>query len=284
MEILKDRYLTICSTKYYTAAPAHEVASLWDQLKTYLGAGDPTLSELDYMSLTHMLFDLSIYNGKDVEAETLFKTFKDRFGSSSPYLHVMQATLLQVNKGDREAEEFLTKLLKDALEYETDIIDYLLVSKKLLSIRRKSITKEEYLKQLLGLAEKFPVDGELWYAIAQEYASLGQFEQAAYSLEEVLCIAPFNYVAFAQLSEVLYYRALREKKDKDSLLQQSLSNALRSVELSENFVKGWAFVAVTSKELSKAKLLNLSKKKLREIMVGCNDTDKATAKKILENL
>ncbi|CAR24096.1 Emc2p [Lachancea thermotolerans CBS 6340] len=284
MEILKDRYLTICSTKYYTAAPAHEVASLWDQLKTYLGAGDPTLSELDYMSLTHMLFDLSIYNGKDVEAETLFKTFRDRFGSSSPYLHVMQATLLQVNKGDREAEEFLTKLLKDALEYETDIIDYLLVSKKLLSIRRKSITKEEYLKQLLGLAEKFPVDGELWYAIAQEYASLGQFEQAAYSLEEVLCIAPFNYVAFAQLSEALYYRALREKKDKDSLLQQSLSNALRSVELSENFVKGWAFVAVTSKELSKAKLLNLSKKKLREIMVGCNDTDKATAKKILENL
>lgn len=257
---------------------------LEQQLKAYLGAGDPTLSELEYMSLSHMLFELSIYNGKDVEAEVLYKTFRDKFGSNSPFLHVMRASLMQVNESDLVAESYLTKLLNVLLENDTDLMDYSLVSKKLLAIRRKSLSREKYVAQLLELAEKVPVDSELWYAIAQEYTTMGQLERAAYCLEEVLCITPFNYVAFAQLSEVLYYRALRDKKNKDAILQQSLNNALRSVELSETFVKGWAFAAMASKLLSKKELLALSKKKLQEISAIGNEVDSATAKKLLQNL
>ncbi|SCU91199.1 LADA_0F08636g1_1 [Lachancea dasiensis] len=284
MDLLKSRYLTLQSTKHYTRLSAEEIVTLWSQLKAFLGAGEGSLSESEYMSLTHMLFDLSIYVDKDIEAETIYKSFRDRFGSNSPYLFVMRATIMQVNESDKEAEEYLERLLSEYLEDETDIIGYSLVSKKLLSLQRKSLSKEQYVSKLLELSEKFPLDAEIWYALTQEYTSLNLLEQAAYCLEEVLCITPFNYIAFAELSELLYYRALNEGKKNEALLQQSLNNALRSVELSENLVKGWAFTAVTSKLLKKSSLLELSKVKLKQIADSGNGNDVAVAKKMLENL
>ncbi|SCV03915.1 LANO_0G07030g1_1 [Lachancea nothofagi CBS 11611] len=284
MDILKNRYLAIHSTKHYTQISPEEVITLWTQLKAFLGASDSSMTEIEYMSMTHMLFDLSIYVSKDVEAETIYNTFRDRFGANSPYLFVMRASLMQVNEGDRKAEDYLTKLLSEYLELETDIVGYPLVSKKLLAVQRKSLPREKYMAKLLDLTEKFPVDAEIWYALALEYATLGQLEEAAYCLEEVLCISPFNYIVFAHLSELLYYRASKDSKNREALLQQSLNNALRSVELSETFVKGWAFAGMTSKLLSKSKLLTLSKVKLEEITRRGNETDKATAKKILVHL
>ncbi|SCW00138.1 LAFE_0B10286g1_1 [Lachancea fermentati] len=285
MDPVKERFLTIEKTKYYTIASPAEVSSLYGQLKTYLGSGDQALTELEYMSLMRMLFDLTVYIGKDVEAEALYKTFADRLGENSPHLHVMKATLIQINDKDAAAENYLTTLLKDSLEYDTDALDYLLVSKKLLSIRRNSLTKEKFIRQVLDLVDKFPLDAELWWFLAQEYFGLGQFEQASYCLEEVLCIHPFNYVAFGQLGQVLYYKALRDKKtNKTATLEASLNNFLRSVELSETFLKGWSFIANISKELGKKELLELAKGKLMEIQKSDSQVDSATAKLILEKL
>ncbi|SCV02489.1 LAME_0H01684g1_1 [Lachancea meyersii CBS 8951] len=284
MDLVKERYLAIQSTKHYTQASPEEIVTLWTQLKAFLGAGNHAMSEIEYMSLTHMLFDLSIYVDKDVEAETIYKTFRDRFGPNSPYLFVMRATLMQVNEGDKKAEDYLTRLLKEYLDDETDIIAYPLVSKKLLAVQRKSLSSEQYVAKLLDLVENFPVDGEAWYALAQCYVELGQLNQATFCLEEVLCISPFNYFVFAELSEVLYYTAGKEPKNKKPLLQQSLNNALRSVELSELYVKGWSFAGMASKLLGNSKIQGLSKKKLTQITEKGNTIDAATAKKVLQHI
>ncbi|SCU96593.1 LAFA_0G07096g1_1 [Lachancea sp. 'fantastica'] len=284
MEIIKQRYLAIQSTKHYTQISPEEIVALWTQLKAFLGAGSCPMSEIEYMSLTHMLFDLSIYVDKDVEAETIYKTFKDRFGPNSPYLFVMRATILQVNEGDQKAENYLQRLLDEYLDDETDIVAYPLINKKLLAVQRKSSSTEQYISKLLEFVEKFPVDAEAWYALAQSYVQLGQLKQAACCLEEVICISPFNYVVFAGLGEILFYSAGKDNKNKKALMQQSLNNALRSVELSELYVKGWAVAAMSSKFLDNSKILQLSKKKLKEITEKGNTIDAATAKKILEHI
>ncbi|CEP64573.1 Emc2p LALA0_S12e02036g [Lachancea lanzarotensis] len=284
MDIIKQRYLAIQSTRHYTQISAEEIVTLWTQLKAFLGAGNCPMSEIELLSLTHMLFDLSIYVDKDVEAETIYKTFKDRFGPNSPYLFVMRATIMQVNEGDQRAEDYLKRLLDEYLVDDTDIVGYPLINKKLLAVQRKSLSTEQYISRLLDLVEKFPVDSEAWYALAQGYIQLGQLKQAAYCLEEILCISPFNYVVFADLSEILYYSSGKDNKNKKNLLQQSLNNALRSVELSELYVKGWAFAAMASKLLDNSKILHLSNKKLKEITEKGNATDVATAKKILEHI
>ncbi|SCV02867.1 LAMI_0H03620g1_1 [Lachancea mirantina] len=285
MEALRKRFLTIYETKFFSIAPPNEIVELYNELKAYLKVVDPALSQTDYMSLMHMLFDLCIYNGKDIEAQVIYKTLEDRFGDNSPYLHVMQATMMQVNENDVTAEKYLQELLDRVLEYDTDILDYLLVSKKLLSIRKRSLSREKYISELLNLSEKFPLDGETWTALATEYLEAGQLDRAAFCLEEVLCIAPFNYICFAQLGEVLYYKALRDKKGKKDVLQDSLNNFLRSVELSETYLKGWAFVAKITGILDGKKALHsLAKKKLEEINQNSDSHDHMIAKIILDKL
>lgn len=284
MDCIREKLLTIQNTCYYVQLSAEEIVTLYKELKAYLGSGDPKLKEIDYISLMDLLFQLSCYMGKDVECEVLYKGLKDRFGENSPRLHLMQATLLQINENDDIVEEYISGLLREVLKFETDSQDYLLMSKKLLSIKRNKLPQETWLRQLLDLVEKFPSDAELWWMCGTEYYSLGQFDRSAYCFEEVLCITPFNYVAFAQLGEVLYYKALRGNRASKDTLKNSLDNFLRSVELSEMFVKGWSFIAKISKELSKNKLLNLARTKLEEIAATGNEQDKATAKLILESL
>ena len=93
---------------------------------------------------------------------------------------------------------------------------------------------------------------------------------------------PFNYVGFARLSEVQYYAAMKEKKESKELLQESLNYALRAVELSGLYLKGWTFVAVTAQLLEgKDKILALAVEKLKEISKVSNSNDRKAAERIL---
>lgn len=91
-----------------------------------------------------------------------------------------------------------------------------------------------------------------------------------------------------RLSETLYYEALRSKKQtKTELLEKALKNALRSVELSELYLKGWALVNIISRELGRNKqndLIKLSASKLNEISAKSNNKDKITAELILNKI
>ncbi|AET39691.1 Emc2p Ecym_4670 [Eremothecium cymbalariae DBVPG len=284
MDLLKERLLTLSVTHQYVSLPPKEIEHLYTELKHYLNVGDPNLSEVDFMTLTELLFNLAVYMGEDTEAEVIYRTLTDRFGHDSPKLHIMKATLLQITEGDLKAKEYLNKLLNSVLEFDTDSVDYLCVSKKLLAINSYEMHSDRRLAMLIDLLEKFPLDGELWWKLAMEYYSNGHFEEAAYCLEDVLIISPFNYNAFAQLSEILFYKAIRTGKTEEGLLEEALDNALRAVELSETCLKGWALVRKISSLLRKDKLFELSFRKLNEIGECGNPADRKTAKYILKSL
>lgn len=276
------------STQLYTQFDTEELQELHDELKLYMKSGDPDLSQSAYLLLMEMLFYVNVYLNRDIDAEVIYNTLRDRFGENSPKLYVMKATLLQINENDQAAIEFIETLTKETLEYDTDSVSYALLQKKLLSITARSHNKEWLLRQLISLVEKFPLDAEIWWFAGKIYFELGQFERAAFCYEEVICIMPFNYVAFGQLAETLYYKALRVDKSQAKIrgtLQKSLNNALRSVELSEFYLKGWSFVAIISAKLdNKKQLVNLARTKLQEISNSSNSKNKATADLILKNI
>lgn len=288
MSARAQRLLTIATTKLYTELDARELHDLHDELSSYLYSGDSGLSESAHWSLMEMSFYLDVYLGKDVEAQVIYNTFRDKFGDHSPNIYAMKATLLQINENDETAIAAVEKLLKEALEYDTDQVSYLLLQKVLITIKARAHDREWTLNQVLSLIEKFPLDPELYCFAARIYTELGQFDRAAYCYEEVLCIMPFNYVAFGQLSEALYYRALKVEKvsaKRREVLQNALNNALRSVELSENYLKGWSFVAMISKRLDdRTKLFQLARSKIEKIANSSNRKNKATAELVLSQL
>lgn len=281
MDLIRRRFLDLCSTHQYMGFPAKDMEELHIELSQYMKLDDPKLTDLNKVTLMEMLFYIKVLVSEDIEAEVIYRTLCDQIGENSPRMHVMKGTLLQITEGDKKAVEYLKKLLDEVLEFDTDAVDYLCVSKKLLSIQKPVMSQEAWIREVLSVVEKFPLDGELWWALAAEYQSLGHFDRAAYCLEEILIVSPFAYSVFAQLGEVLYYKGVHSKKIDNDALQEALRNSLRAVELSETCTKGWSFVAVISARLKKRELFELSCRKLEEIEGLPNLQDRKIARHIL---
>lgn len=284
LELVKNKFLNCYRTGYYATLCPQEICELYHELKSYLNNTTYSLNDLEYISLMDLLFHLSCFMGKDIECELIYKMLYDKFGANSPKLHWMKATLLQINQGDDHAKVYLNDLLDNVLEVDTDPVDYLLMSKKLLSIKHKELNKADWVSELLKLIEKFPLDGELWWVISMEYYSSGLFDQCVYCLEEILLISPFTYTVFAQIGEVLYFKSLKMNHTDKDTLKQSLNNCLRAVELSETCLKAWCIIAKISEILSNNRLLELSKIKLNKITMLENDLDAEIAKIVLNSL
>lgn len=292
-DLARERLLTVMTTKVYTQFDPEELVDLYNELSLRMGAIERS-QEANNVSLVEMYFYVCCFLGRDQEADLVFKRLRDRFGDSSPRIRVMKATLLEINENDGVAMEYLEDLLKK-MEYDADSTSYLMLSKKLLAIKLRNNKNNEVqmLKDTLDLIEKFPLDPELQWMCADLYVATAELSKAIFCIEEVILAMPFNYVAFARIAELLYYRYIREFGDKHSkkrkegvpLLEQALENALRSVELSELFLKGWTLVATIAKQLeNKQQLLNLSQAKLQEINETSNPGDSRIAKKFLQKL
>ncbi|CCD26963.1 Emc2p NDAI_0J00710 [Naumovozyma dairenensis CBS 421] len=329
---VREKLLTIMVSKSYTQLPPKELIELYSEMKNYLAIGDSHLSESNGLSLTEMLFYVCVYLSKDVEAQIHFNALRDRFGESSPKLQIMKATLLQINQNDDVAIQYLESLINRQLEFESDTTSYTMVMKKLISIKIQPFMvsssskkgkdeekdKGKVINELLKLVDKFPLDPETWWFMGEVYFQLKDYHKAKYCFEEILIIMPFNYEAFARLSEVLYYQALtitnmnsssRKLSEYNDLLEKSLQNALRSVEISEYYIKGWIMAYKTTQLIvngnnqqqqhqqqnktnndklenrkKKLEVLNLSKAKLQEISSKTSvEQDKITIEYVLRS-
>lgn len=285
---IRQRLLTINNTKAYVQFDAKQTVQLFGETKRYLKHGDGQLGAAQSMALMEMLFYLAIFCSEDVEAEVIYNQVRDRMGGESCKLQVMKATLLQFNESVEAATKYLEGLLREEYEYNTDMASYIALSKKLLSLRmyygKGKDNAASWIQEINTLLEKCPLDPELWWFLAQLYESNKQYEYAIHALQEVLLIMPFNYIAFAKLAEIYVYHSLNANhKDKIAILQLALQCALRSVELSETFLKGWALVKLVSGKLDddKSKLIKLANKKLMQIEQTSNENDKFIANYIL---
>lgn len=285
---IRQRLLTINNTKAYVQFDAKQTVQLFGETKRYLNRGDGQLGAAQYMALMEMLFYLAIFCSEDVEAEVIYNQVRDRMGGESCKLQVMKATLLQFNESVEAATKYLEELLREEYEFNTDMASYIALSKKLLSLRmyygKGKNNATSWIQEINTLLEKCPLDPELWWFLAQLYESNKQYEYAIHALQEVLLIMPFNYIAFAKLAEVYVYHSLKAThKDKIAILQLALQCALRSVELSETFLKGWTLVKLICKKLDddKSKLIKLANKKLTQIEQTSNENDKFIANYIL---
>ncbi|CDO94364.1 unnamed protein product [Kluyveromyces dobzhanskii CBS 2104] len=272
MDIFTEKLLTIHRTAAWAVLPPKEIDLVYKETKIVLATGLSGLDNISYMSLIELHFYLSIIRGEDVEAESLLKTVTDQLGEDSPRIHLMKATLIQVTQSDDEAKKYIEDLLKNHLEIATDSEDYLQMKKKLLTIERPSMNREQWVKELMDLVEKFPLDAEIWSLLAYEYQEAGNLRQAIYCTEEVILAIPFNYEAFGQLAFLHYLKSQTDAEPKQSL-QSCLSNALRSVELAEAYVKGWGIVLKASEKLNKTEINKLAIRKLQEIQRNNGDDE-----------
>ncbi|CCH62736.1 hypothetical protein TBLA_0I00780 [Henningerozyma blattae CBS 6284] len=291
----RERFQTIVLTKLYTQLEPKALLELHDDLELYLHTKDPERNDGLELSLWDMMFYLKVYLSKDIEATVIYNNLRDKFGEHSPNLYLMKVTLLQINKNDTVAINFINNSIDQVLEFDTDPYSYLLLSKRLITMQNnvKTNKPDDTLRHIMELIEKFPIDPELWWYAGEKYFELGLFDQAIYCFEELVVLMPFNYVAFAKISEILYLKALKLDKKKiknnkelfDIVLQEALDNALRSVELSELYLKGWTLILLITKQMNdKKQFFDIARENLDKITRVSNSSDKITAEYILNKV
>lgn len=279
VKLARERYLQWCSTNAHVQFTPQEIQSVYTELKQYLQYRDPQLTQAEWLDIMEFFFYLCVYSSHDADAYESFQRIKDTVGINSARVKFLQVSLMQSDDGNNErSREQLKKLVDARFEYDTDMVSYVTLMKKLISMDSTTETK---CADVLSLLEKFPMDPELWWFMYLQYFDKRQWGEAIYCLQEVILILPLNYIAHTKVAELLYYQYV-VSKDKNNLYD-SLNHSLRAVELSETYLEAWCFILKVCKELdNKPELVKLSLRKIQEIsQEGHNENDRLIAKKLL---
>ncbi|CCK71008.1 Emc2p KNAG_0F03460 [Huiozyma naganishii CBS 8797] len=277
--LMRERLLTVAAGRVYFRLSAGEIVRLQGDVKAYLSRGDRALSKVQLLALLEMHFYLCVLSGADKEALSVFHRCRDNLGVNSPKVQAMYATLLQSDGED--AVGYYTKLLQDEYEYSTDPASYVFLSKRLLAARGLEEGSPQMIEQVGALLERFPLDAELWWFMGDQYlCAQGQLSKAAYCFEQVLLSHALQLLRFctARRGAVVH-----EQSGAPGELSRALEYALRSVELSETFLRGWSLVYTISKQMKgKDELVQLARSRLQSIEESFNERDSATARYILK--
>ncbi|EHK97913.1 putative TPR repeat protein oca3 [Glarea lozoyensis 74030] len=171
-----------------------------------------------------------------------------RFGADNERLMALRGVFQEATAKDDAA-------LKTVLEEYEKIIaadpSNMPVTKRRIALLRTLQKPTEAIGALNQLLESSPTDAEAWAELSDLYLSQGMYSQAAFALEEVLLITPNAWNMHARLGEVLYVAASSNEGGADKNLSESMRRFCRSVELCDDYLRGYYGLKLTTKRLLK---------------------------------
>ncbi|KAK1243517.1 hypothetical protein MKX08_001655, partial [Trichoderma sp. CBMAI-0020] len=188
--------------------------------------------------------------GDNTTAHQCLERLVVRFGASDERIAALEGL---VKEAEATNNSELEKVLK---EYEAilaeDNTNAPIAKRRIALLRAMGKTAEsiEALVQFLDFASN---DAEAWIELADLYLSQGLYAQAIYAQEEALVIAPNAWNLHAHLGEILLMAAESGSEgSSQSYLAESLKRFCRSVELSDDYLRGYyGLKRVTDKLLNR---------------------------------
>ena len=176
--------------------------------------------------------------GDDKSALQCVQALVARFGNSNEHVGVLVGLY---HEAVAKSEAELLSVLKD---YEDDIAAD--EGKMRLRKRRVALLKTlgrggEAMRALVKIVDVSPTDAEAWAELADMYVELGLWDKAVYCLEEVLLIAPNAWNMHARTAEVewMWAGSVADAKEKTRLVSSSLRRYSRSIELCDDYLRGF---------------------------------------------
>ncbi|KAL0254724.1 Inositol phosphatase SIW14 [Diplodia seriata] len=124
--------------------------------------------------------------------------------------------------------------------------------KRKVALLRSMGRTAEAITALVDLVDFSPTDAESWAELSDLYLGQSMCSQAIFSLEEVLVITPFAWNVHARMGELLYILATAANTTDGNVLR-NLSDGIRrfcrSIELCDNYLRGYYGLKLTAKKL-----------------------------------
>ncbi|KAE8147651.1 hypothetical protein BDV25DRAFT_159913 [Aspergillus avenaceus] len=194
--------------------------------------------------MTEQLFFACLQSGDDKSAVLCLELLTRRFGSSNERVTALRGLYEEaLAENQFELEQCLHKY--DALLSDNAL--NLPISRRRIALLRAMSRPADAIASLVELLKAIPTDAEAWCELADLYHSQGMNLQAIFSLEEALLITPNAWNIHARLGEVLYICACPlDTEDSIQLLRRSIQYFCRSVELCDDYLRGYYGLAMAT--------------------------------------
>ncbi|KXL48793.1 hypothetical protein M433DRAFT_75985 [Acidomyces richmondensis BFW] len=204
------------------------------------------------------LFLACLVSGDDAGAYLCLEELTGRFGKLNEHVLALRGLYEEATaKSDAELQAVMTRY-EDILKEDPTIFS---IQKRRVALLRSMGKPVEAIAALVTLLDNSPTDAEAWAELSDLYFNQGMYEQAIYCLEEVLLIMPNAWNMQARLAEILFVTANRAEigsGDQLKMLSDSMRRFCRSVELCDDYLRGYYGLKVTTGRLLEA--LSTSKK------------------------
>jgi len=198
-----------------------------------------TAETSDAWSYYENLLVACLRTGDDKSAHLCLERLNDRFGATNPRVMGLRGLFQEAVAEDEAA---LDKILDEYDKILEETPMNMPIQKRRVALLRSMSRSNDAIGALVDLLEATPTDAEAWCELAELYQSQGMGSQARFSLEEALLIAPNAWNLHARLGEVDFMSALSNPdatEESQKLLVEAVRRFCRSVELCEDYVRGY---------------------------------------------
>ncbi|KAI1410953.1 tetratricopeptide [Hypoxylon sp. FL1857] len=182
--------------------------------------------------------------GDDESAHQCLERLVNRFGNDNERIMALKGLL---KEADAEDAATLNVILKEYEQILQDNPTNIPILKRRVALLRSIGRISESVSALISLLDISPTDAEAWGELADLYFSEGLYPQAIFALEEVLVLQPNAWNIHARLGEVLFIAA--KSTGNASQLAEALKRFSRSIELCDDYLRGYYGLKLTTRQL-----------------------------------
>ncbi|KAA8575364.1 hypothetical protein EYC84_004536 [Monilinia fructicola] len=184
--------------------------------------------------------------GDEKSARLCIKRLQERFGVENERIMAMRGLLCEVGAEDEAALEKVLDGYEQSLSKNPNNMP---LFKRRIAVLKSLGKTSEAVTALNELLDFSPTDAEAWAELADIYVSQGMYPQGIFALEEVLLITPNAWNIHARLGEVLYIAAGVNDSSSEKYLAESLRRFCRSIELCDDYLRGYYGLKLASSQL-----------------------------------
>ncbi|KAI1355063.1 tetratricopeptide [Xylaria sp. FL0043] len=192
--------------------------------------------------------------GDDESAHQCLGRLVNRFGNDNERIMALKGLLKEATASDNAALESVLQEYDQILQENPPNLP---VAKRRAALLRSMGRTSSAVNALNSLLDMSPTDAEAWAELADLYLSQGLYSQAIFAQEEVLVLQPNAWNIHARLGEMLLMAA--KTSDAPKRLTEALKRFCRSIELCDNYLRGYYGLKLTVQQLLSDSSLKASK-------------------------
>ncbi|KAK5123985.1 hypothetical protein LTR85_002182 [Meristemomyces frigidus] len=208
----------------------------------------PTESQEKWLAYENV-FLACLRTGDNDAAYTALQALTARFGNDNERVMVLGGLYQEATASSQAELEEVMRSYDEILKEDPTVF----ALRKRRAALLKSVGKPtEAIGDLIKMLDASPTDAEAWAELADLYLGQGLYEQAVYCLEEVLLVMANAWNMHARLGEVLFLSAGKMEAgsgDKLKTLSESMRRFCRSIELCDDYLRGYYGLKITTDRL-----------------------------------